>query len=93
VNASDVSGNKSIYIPINANETVKINNTVYSFDGTNLLDTTGAVVNYIPFEGKPFKIYAGSVIALNVQDTLNKITITGQGLYNVLSQMFNTRTI
>jgi hypothetical protein len=93
VSAEDVSGNKSIYIPINANETVKINNTVYSFDGTNLLDATGAIVNYIPFEGKPFKIYAGSVIALNVQDTLNKITINGQGLYNVLSQMFNTRTI
>ena len=94
VNASDVSGNKSIYIPINANETVKINNAVYSFDGTNLVNPeTGSSVLYLSIEGKPFKIYAGSVVALNVQDALNKITINGDGLYNVLYNILVPRTI
>ncbi len=94
VSASDVSGNKSIYIPINANETVKINNTVYSFDGTNLVNpATGSNVSYLSIDGKPFKIYAGSVVALNVQDFLNKITINGDGLYNVLYNILVPRTI
>jgi hypothetical protein len=94
ISAEDVSGNKSIYIPINANETVKINNTVYSFDGTNLVNpATGSNVSYLSIEGKPFKIYTGSVVALNVQDFLNKITINGDGLYNVLNNILVPRTI
>jgi len=93
VNAGDISGGKSIYIPINTSETVKINDTVYSFNGTNLLDSCGNVIHYLPFEGKPFKIYAGSVIALNAQDAMNKIKVNNNGLYDVLSQLFNVRTI
>jgi hypothetical protein len=93
VSAGDISGGKSIYIPINTSETVKINDTVYSFNGTNLLDSCGNVIHYLPFEGKPFKIYAGSVIALNAQDAMNKIKVNNNGLYDVLSQLFNVRTI
>jgi len=91
VSAEDISGGKSIYIPINASETVKINNTVYSFNGTNLLDSNGTVINYALISGVPFKIYAGSVVALNIQDALNKINILGDGLYNILTDMLVSR--
>jgi hypothetical protein len=91
VNAEDISGGKSVYIPINASETVKINDTVYSFNGTNLLDSNGTIINYALFSGVPFKIYAGSVVALNIQDALNKINILGDGLYDILSDIFVSR--
>jgi len=77
---------------VNANETVKINNVVYSFNGTNLVDTNQNVVTYISFEGSPFKIYAGSIVALNVTEALNKITFSGDGLFTVLSQLFNLKS-
>ncbi len=91
VNAEDISGGKSVYIPINASETVKINDTVYSFNGTNLLDSNGTIINYALFSGVPFKIYAGSVVALNIQDALNKINILRHGLYDILSDIFVSR--
>jgi len=92
INSGDISGNKSVYIPMNANETVKINNVVYSFNGTSLLDINGNVVRYTSFEGSLFKIYAGSIVALNVTEALNKITFSGDGLFTVLSQLFNLKS-
>jgi hypothetical protein len=88
VNSFDISGGKSIYIPMNANETVKINNVIYSFNGTNILDASGNVVTYASFAGAPFKIYVGSVVAVNIQNTLNKITVLGDGLYDILTELF-----
>jgi len=90
ISSGDISGNKSVYIPMNANETVKINNVVYSFNGTNLLDSNGNPVPYASFEGVPFKIYAGSVVAVNIEDALNKMSVLGDGLYDILSSIFST---
>jgi len=92
VTSLDISGGKSVYIPMNVNETVKINNVVYSFNGTNILDASGNIVTYAFFVGAPFKIYAGSMVAVNIQDALNKITISGDGLYNILSSIFALKT-
>jgi hypothetical protein len=92
ISSIDISGGKSIYIPMNANETVKINNVVYSFNGTNILDTSGNLVTYLSFSGTPFKIYAGSIVAVNIEDTLNKITVLGDGLYDILSSIFTLKT-
>jgi hypothetical protein len=87
INSVDISGGKSVYIPMNVNETVKINNVVYSFNGTNILDTNGNPVTFASFSGAPFKIYAGSVVAVNIEDALNKINFLGDGLYTVLSDI------
>jgi hypothetical protein len=88
----DISGGKSVYIPMNVNETVKINNVVYSFNGTNILDASGNIVTYASFADAPFKIYAGSVVAVNIKDTFNKITILGQGLYDTLVSIYALKT-
>jgi uncharacterized protein YjbI with pentapeptide repeats len=93
VSSEDITGNKSIYIPINENETVKLNNIVYSFNGTNLLDTSGNVVTFLVTQNTPFKIYAGSIVALNIQNTLNRITILGDGLYNILHEILQPKTV
>ena len=89
ISLPDISGSKSVYIPMNVNETVKINNDIYSFDGTNILDVNGNPVTYITFLGTPFKIYVGSVILVNIEDALNKINVLGDGLYTVLSNIFS----
>ena len=90
VTTDDISGGKSIYIPMNANENIKLNDGVYSFNGTNLVNSNGTVINYLFLQGRTFKVYAGSVVAVNVamQDELNKIKVLGDGLYSVLSQLF-----
>jgi hypothetical protein len=90
ISSVDITGGKSLYIPINANETVKINNVIYLFNGTNILDADGNIVTYASFAGVPFKIYAGSIVAVNVENVLNKITILGDGLYDILSSIFST---
>jgi hypothetical protein len=65
ISSSDISSGKSVYIPMNANENVNINNVVYSFDGTNILDITGNIVTKLTILGVEFNIYAGSIIAVN----------------------------
>jgi hypothetical protein len=91
ISSVDISGGKSVYIPMNANETVKINNVVYSFNGTNILDASGNILRYTVFGGVPFKIYAGSIVAVNIEGALNKISIFGDGLYDILSSIFSTK--
>jgi uncharacterized protein YjbI with pentapeptide repeats len=93
ISSEDIAGNKSVYIPINENETVKLNNIVYSFNGTNLLDASGNVVTFLVTQNTPFKIYAGSIVALNIQDTLNRITIVGDGLYNILQDILQPKAV
>jgi uncharacterized protein YjbI with pentapeptide repeats len=93
VSSEDIAGNKSVYIPINENETVKLNNIVYSFNGTNLLDASGNVVTFLITQNTPFKIYAGSIVALNIQNTLNRITILGDGLYNILHEILQPKAV
>jgi uncharacterized protein YjbI with pentapeptide repeats len=93
VSSEDIAGSKSIYIPINENETVKLNNIVYSFNGTNLLDASGNVVTFLVTQNTPFKIYAGSIVALNIQNTLNRITILGDGLYNILQDILQPKAV
>jgi hypothetical protein len=44
-------------------------------------------------QNTPFKIYAGSIVALNIQNTLNRITILGDGLYNILHEILQPKTV
>jgi uncharacterized protein YjbI with pentapeptide repeats len=92
VTAQDVSNNASLYIPMNSNETVKVNGVAYTFDGTNILDSNGSVVRFINVLGKPFRLYAGSIVGLNVVDQLNNIKISGDGLYDILTGLFAAKT-
>jgi hypothetical protein len=93
VSASDISGDLSVYIPLNVNESAKINDSVYLFDGTNILDTDGNAVNFITISGAPFKVYAGSIVAVNVMNEFNKIVISfpdglNFGLYDLITELF-----
>jgi hypothetical protein len=92
VTAEDVANNKSLYIPMNSNETVKVNGVAYTFDGTNILNSTGSVIQFINVLGKPFRVYAGSIVGLNVLDQLNTIKISGDGLYDILTDLFAAKT-
>lgn len=92
VTAEDVLNNESLYIPMNSNETVKINGLAYTFDGTNILNSTGSVIHFINVLGKPFRLYAGSIVGLNVADQLNNIKLNGDGLYDILTGLFAAKT-
>ena len=92
VTAQDVSNNVSLYIPMNSNETVKVNGVAYTFDGTNILNSNGSVIRFINVLGKPFRLYAGSIVGLNVADQLNNIKISGDGLYDILTSLFTAKT-
>lgn len=93
VSVSDISGDLSVYIPLNPNESAKINDSVYLFDGTNILDTDGNAVNFITISGTPFKVYAGSIVAVNVMNAINKTVISFPdgltiGLYDLVTELF-----
>ena len=88
---ADISNNTSVYVPLNANETVKINGTVFSFNGTNLFDVSNNPIPYLTVEGVPFRIYAGSVIALNMSESLNEVKIMGDGVYNIIAELFASK--
>jgi hypothetical protein len=93
VSVSDISGDLSVYIPLNPNESAKINDSVYLFDGTNILDTDGNAVNFITISGAPFKVYAGSIVAVNVMNAINKTVISFPdglkiGLYDLVTELF-----
>ena len=87
--SADVSGNASIYIPLNDNETVKINGVAYTFNGTNVLDSTGTVITFFTILKKPYRLYAGSIIGLNVVETLNGMKYGGIGLYDIFAELFS----
>jgi hypothetical protein len=92
ITSVDLSNNASVYIPLNTNESVSINGTVFSFNGTNILDAESNPRTYLIVAGIPFKIYAGSVIALNILNVLNNVGFAGNssanGMYNILSELF-----
>lgn len=92
VTAQDVSNNESLYIPMNSGESVKVNGVAYTFDGTNILNSNGSVIHFINVLGKPFRLYAGSIVGLNVADQLNNIKISGDGLYDILVSLFAAKT-
>jgi alpha-tubulin suppressor-like RCC1 family protein len=91
VTSTDVSNNASLYIPMNSGETVKVNGVTYTFNGSAVL-VTGTVVTFITVLGKPFRLYAGSIIGLNVIDKLNNVKIAGHGLYDVLVDLYALKT-
>ena len=93
VSVSDISGDLSVYIPLNPNESAKINNTVYLFDGTNILDTSGNAVTFFSISEAPFKVYAGSIVAVNVMNVINKVVFSFPdgskiGLYDLMTELF-----
>jgi hypothetical protein len=92
VTAQDVSNNASLYIPMNSSETVKINGVAYTFNGTNILDSSGTVVRFITILGKPFRLYGGSIVGLNIADKLNTVKIEGDGLYDIIISLFAAKT-
>lgn len=73
---------------MNSGETVKVNGVTYTFDGTNILNASGAAVTFTLVAGTPFRLYAGSIVGLNMVDDLNNIKISEYGLYDVLSGLF-----
>jgi alpha-tubulin suppressor-like RCC1 family protein len=92
VTAEDMANNESLYIPMNSGETVKVNGVAYTFDGTNILNSSGSVIQFINVLGKPFRLYAGSIVGLNVADQLNNIKLNGDGLYDILTGLFAAKT-
>jgi uncharacterized protein YjbI with pentapeptide repeats/redox-regulated HSP33 family molecular chaperone len=83
--------NTSFYIPMNKGETVKINGALFTLNASNqLLDNNGVVLKLIVVNGYPFKIYSGSVIAVNITSRMNNITFDDEGqikLYDVINSM------
>jgi hypothetical protein len=77
---------------MNSGEAVKVNGVTYTFDGSSVLNASGAVVTFISVLGKPFRLYAGSIIGLNVIEKLNNVKISGYGLYDVLADMYTLKT-
>ena len=92
VTAEEMANNESLYIPMNSGETVKVNGVAYTFNGTNILNSSGSVIQFINVLGKPFRIYAGSIVGLNVADQLNNIKISGDGLYDILTGLFAAKS-
>jgi hypothetical protein len=91
VTSADVSGNASIYIPLNDNETVAINGVAYTFDGTNVLDSSSNIVRYVNIVNNAFRIYSDSIIGLNVTDKLNSIKLDGDGFYDIFTYLFTSK--
>lgn len=83
--------NTSFYIPLNKGETVKINGASFTLNASNqLLDNNGVVLKLIVVNGYPFKIYTGSVIAVNISSRMNNVTFDDEGqikLYDVVNSM------
>jgi len=83
--------NTSFYIPLNKGETVKINGVSFTLNVSNqLLDNNGVVLKLIVVNGYPFKIYSGSIIAVNISSRMNNITFDVGGdikLYDVIKSM------
>ena len=77
---------------MNSGETVKVNGVTYTFDGTNILNSSSTAVTFITVLGQPFRLYAGSIIGLNVVDKLNNVKIAGYGLYDVLVDLYTLKT-
>jgi uncharacterized protein YjbI with pentapeptide repeats/uncharacterized glyoxalase superfamily protein PhnB len=92
VTAEDMANDESLYIPMNSGETVKVNGVAYTFNGTNILNSSGSVIRFINVLGKPFRLYAGSIIGLNVADQLNNIKLNGDGLYDILTGLFAAKS-
>ncbi len=92
ITSADISNNASVYIPLNANQTVKINGTAFFFNGTNILDANNKVRSFLLVEGVPFKLYAGSIIALNITESLNEVKVMDDGLYNIFSALLKPRS-
>jgi hypothetical protein len=91
ITSTDVSNNASLYIPMNSGETVKVNGVTYTFDGTNVLDSTSTIITFINVLDKPFRLYAGSIIGLNVVEKMNNVKIAGYGLYDILTDILTPK--
>ena len=92
ITAEDVANDTSLYIPMNSGESVKVNGVAYTFNGTNILDSSGSIIRFITVLGKPFRLYTGSIVGLNVADQLNNIKLNGDGLYDILISLFAAKT-
>ena len=89
--------NTSLYIPLNKSETVKINGVSYTLNESNqLLDSKGVVLNLMVINGYQFKIYTGSIIAVNISNIINNITFDAGNtikLYDVIISIMSGSTI
>ena len=83
--------NTSLYIPLNVGETVKINGILYTLNVSNqLLDNNGVVLKLIVVNGYPFKVYTGSIIAVNISNLINNVTFDTAStvkLYDIVNSM------
>jgi hypothetical protein len=91
IGTTDVSNNTSVYIPLNANESVKINGSRYTYTGSAIVDASGVVKNYILISGVPFKVYSGSIIAVNIYAALAQFKIAGADIITVCNDLLVAR--
>jgi hypothetical protein len=93
ISTSSISflNNTSLYIPLNASETVKINDVLYTLNASKqLLDSNGVVLKLIVVNGYLFKIYTGSIVAVNISNIISNITFDADNtinLYDVITTM------
>ena len=96
ISPSSISSEKntSFYIPLLVGESVKINNMTYALNASNkIVDSTGNVLKVIVINGNLFKVYSGSIVAVNISDFLNNITFDVDktiGLRDVINAMTNS---
>jgi hypothetical protein len=89
---SAMIGSSNVYLPINTEEPIVINGTLYRSNGTNIIDANDAIVNFVTIDGVPFRVYAGSFVGINTLTSLNSFKIDGDGLYDILSELFQLRS-
>jgi hypothetical protein len=95
ITSADISNNASVYIPLNTTDTVNINGTVFSFNGTSILDASSNVRSFLLVEGFPFKMIkmdTGSIIVLNITVSFNELRFMDDGLYDIFSELFELRS-
>lgn len=68
---------------------MKINGVAYTFNGTNVLNASGRVIRFLTVLETPYRVYAGSIIGLNVAETLNGMKYGGIGLYDIFAELFS----
>jgi uncharacterized protein YjbI with pentapeptide repeats len=92
ITSADITS-ANIYLPVNTADTIKINGTsVYTSNGTNIVDANNAVVSYISIDGIPFRVYAGSLVAVNIGSQLNGLKINNIGLFDVMKNLYSINT-
>ena len=66
-------------------------NAVTGDNGSTIVDASEMVKNYILISGVPFKVYSGSIIAVNVYAALAQFKIGGFDIITVCNDLLVAR--